>query len=54
MTGNIHSSSKIRTDKKTVIEYVEDEVDELPDLDFSKAAVIVFDIIDNGKYGVLP
>ena len=33
---------------------VEDDVDELLDLDFSKAAAIVFDNIDNGKDGALP
>ena len=33
---------------------MEDDVDELPDSDFSIAAVIIFDRIDNGKDGVLP
>ena len=33
---------------------MEDDVDELPDSDFSKAAVRVFDKIDHGKDGVLP
>ena len=37
-----------------MIEDVEDDVDELPDLYFSKAAARVFDKIDNGKAGVLP
>ena len=37
--------------KKIVIEHVEDEVDGLPDSDFSKAAAIVFDQIDHGKAG---
>ena len=37
-----------------MIEDVEDDVDELPDLYFSKAAARVFDKIDNGKDGVLP
>ena len=36
------------------MEDVEDNVDELLDSDFSKAAVRVFDKIDNGKDGVLP
>ena len=40
--------------KKTVIENVEDDVDELPDSDFSKAAAIIFDKIDHGKDGALP
>ena len=51
MTGNTPLSSKGKTGKKTVIEYVEDE---LPDSDFSKAATRLFDKIDNGKDGVLP
>ena len=54
MTGNIPSSSKGKTGKQTVIEDVEDDVNELPDSDFSKAAARVFDRIDNGKAGVLP
>ena len=54
MTGNIPLSSKGRTGKKTVIENFEDDVDELSDLDFSKAAARVFDKINNGKDGVLP
>ena len=33
---------------------MEDDVDEIPDSDFSKAAARVFDKIDNGKYGILP
>ena len=37
-----------------MIEYVEDDVDELPDSDFSKAATIIFDRIDNRKDGVIP
>ena len=37
-----------------MIEYVEDEVDELPDSDFSKATARVFDKIDHGNYGVIP
>ena len=36
-----------------MIEYVEDDVDELLDSDFSKAAAIIFDKIYNGKDGVL-
>ena len=36
-----------------MIEDVEDDVDELPDYIFSKAAAIVFDKIDNGESGVL-
>ena len=35
-------------------EDVEDDVDELPDSDFAKAALVIFDKIDNGKDGVLP
>ena len=37
-----------------MIEYVEDNVDELPVPDLSKANTVIFDKIDNGKDGVLP
>ena len=37
--GHIPSSSKGKTGKKTVIEDVEYEIDELPDSDFSRATV---------------
>ena len=53
MTGNIPFSSKGKTGEKTVIEYVEDDVHGLPDSDFSKAAVIIFYDIDNGKSSLL-
>ena len=43
MAGYIHSSYKGNTCKKTVIEYVEDDLDELPDSKFSKATARVFD-----------
>ena len=36
-----------------MMEYVEYDVDELPDSDFSKAAAIIFDKIDHWKGGVL-
>ena len=36
MTGNIPLSSKGKTGKNTVIDDVEDDVDELPDSDFPK------------------
>ena len=36
MTGNIPSLYKGKAVKNTVIEYGEDDVDELPDSDFSK------------------
>ena len=54
MTVNIPLSFKGNTGKKTVIEYVEDDVDELPDSYFSKAAARVFDKKNNGKAGFLP
>ena len=54
VTGNITSSSKGKTGKKTVIEDVEDDVDEIPDSDFAKAAARVFDKIDHRKDGVIP
>ena len=37
-----------------MIEYLEDDVDVLPDSDFSKYAVIVFNKIYNVKDGVFP
>ena len=54
MTGNIPLSFKGKTGKNTVIEDVKDDVYELPDSDFSKSAMRVFDKIDHGKDGVLP
>ena len=54
MTGNIHSSSKEKRGKKTVIEDVEDYADEIPELDFSKAAARVSYKIDIRKANVLP
>ena len=53
MTGNKPSSSKGKTVEKTVIEDVEDDVDELAKSYFSKAAARVFDKIYNMKDGVL-
>ena len=43
MTGNIHSLANFTTVKNTVIKDVEDNVSELPDSDFSKNSVGVFD-----------
>ena len=54
MTGNIPLSSKGKTGKNNVIEYVEYDLDELPDSDFSKSVVRIFDKIDKDKNGVLP
>ena len=54
VTGHIPSSSKGKTGKKTVIEDVEDDIDELPDSDFSRATVRLFYEIDNVKAGLLP
>ena len=53
MTGHIPSSSKGKTDKKTVIEDAEYDIDELPDSYFSRATVILFYEIDNGKAGLI-
>ena len=53
LTGHIPSSSKGKTGKKTVIEDVEDDIDELPNSNFSRATVRLFDEIDNGKAGLL-
>ena len=53
VTGNIPSSSNGKTVKKTVIEDVEDDIDELPISDFSRATVKLFYEIDNGKAGLL-
>ena len=54
VTGDIPSSSKVNTGKKTVIEYLEDEVDELPYSKFSKATAKVFGEIYHVKAVVLP
>ena len=54
MTGNTSLSSKVKTGKKTMIEDVEYDIDELPDSDFPKASARVSDKIDNGKAGFLP
>ena len=42
MTDNITLSSKGKTGKKAVTEDVEDDADELPDSDSSKAATRLF------------
>ena len=54
MTVNITSSHKGKTEENTVMEDVEDDINELPDSDFSKAAAREFYKIYNGKDGVLP
>ena len=36
------------------MEDVEDDIDELPNSDFSRATVRLFDEIDNGEAGLLP
>ena len=49
------SSSKGKDGREeTVIEDGEDDVDEIPDSDFAKAAARVFDRTDNGKDGIPP
>ena len=53
VTGNIPSSYKGKIGKNTVIEDVEDDIDELPDSYFSKSSARVFHEIYHGKYGVL-
>ena len=53
MTGNTSSSYEGKTSQNTVIEYVEDYVEEPPYSDFAKAVAGVFDKIDNGKADVL-
>ena len=53
MTGNIPSSYTGNTGENNAVEDVEDNVDELPNSNFSKAAARVFDEIDHGKAGVL-
>ena len=53
VTGNTPSSFKGKTGEKTVIKDVEDDVYEVTDSDFTKAAARVFYEIDNGKAGVL-
>ena len=54
MTGNITSSYKGNKSKTTMIEDVEDDIDELPDSYFFKSTGRVFGNIDNGKSSVLP
>ena len=54
MTGHTPSSSKVKTGKNTLIEDVEDDIDELPDSYFSRSTVRIFYKIDNGKAGLLP
>ena len=54
MTGNTPLSYKVNIGEKTWIEDVEDDLDKIPDSDFSKSAAIIFDKIYNGKDGVLP
>ena len=53
VTGHIPLSSKGKTGKKTVIEDMEDNIDGLPDSDFSRATVRLFYEIYNGKAGLL-
>ena len=52
--GNTPFSYNCKTVKKTLIEDVEYDLDELPDSDFAKATARLFDKIDHGKYGFLP
>ena len=54
VTGNIPSSYKYKIGTKTVIEDVEDDIDELSDSEFSKTTARVFYEIYNRKAGVLP
>ena len=54
MSGYMSLLSKGKIGKNTLIEDVEDDVDELPDSDFSKSAARVFYEIDNRKADVLP
>ena len=54
VTVHIPSSSKGKTGKNTVIKDVEDDIDKLPDSDFSRATVRLFYEIYNGKAGLLP
>ena len=42
MTDNTISSSKVNIGKKTAIRDMEDEVEELPDVDFSKSFAGIF------------
>ena len=54
MTVNIPKYYESNTCENTVIEYVEDYVEEPPELYFFKATERLFDNKDNGKSGVLP
>ena len=53
MIGNITLPSKLKTGKEISINYVEDDVYELPDSDLAEASAIIFDKIYNGNDGVL-
>ena len=37
-----------------MIEYLKDDIDELPDSDFAKASAIIYDKIDHENDGALP
>ena len=54
MTGNITLSYKVKTGEKTVIEDVDDDLDEITDTYFSKYDAREFYKVDHVKYGVLP
>ena len=54
VTDKLPLSYKVKTGEKNVIEYVDDDIDQIPDSDFTKASAIVFGGIYNGKSGVLP
>ena len=54
MTVNINLSSKENKRENNLIEDVGDDIYELLDSDFSKAAARVFDKINSGKDDVLP
>ena len=54
VTGNIPLSSKVKTVKNNVIEYMEYNVYELTNSDFSKDAAREFDQIDHGEDIVFP
>ena len=53
MIVNITLSHKGNKGKTTMIEDVEDDIDELPDSDFFKSAGRVYGNIDNSKSSVL-
>ena len=54
VTGNITSLYKVNAGKKTVMKDVEDDIDGLPDSDFTKASTRLLGEINNETDAFLP